>query len=619
MSSSRGARLIALVVWAVSMASVASRIDRGWGPPDEGMLGQTAERFLGGELPHRDFEDPYTGGLTAVHATAFSVLGVRLITLRFVLLVAVALWIPLLFGVAKRFGSPIMAGALTLLAVAWSVPAYPASMPSWYNLFFATAGLLAVLRYLEAGRLRWLVAAGACGGLSMMVKVTGVYFLGAAALVVLYRALTEGARHPLEASVARRPLNRPGFWLGVLTALGIVTAVLMLIGSRRTPGTILQLILPVVALAAILAGAGLATGQPSWPRWAKPMAALGLGAGLGLLPLLVYYVSHDALGELLQGVFVLPARRVRFAWRSPRVEAVLWVAPLVALVAASALFRRQWLQRGLALVVVVVGLVLVAGGVREPGPGGIGGEGPIYRPVVDSLAALLPVIAVVFALVLLWPGARALPARERERAFAAVSVAVFCGLIGFPYSNDLYFHYVAPLVFVALAALHTVSPRRVAPPLAAALAGFYIAFGIFRVGAVGEARLDLDRGGLRVPASDSAAASQFVQILRAHARHGYTFATPDCPEAYFLTGLRNPTPTIYEFVRGRAGRTERVLALLEERHITAVAIGGWGMFSGPPDQRLQAALRERYPDSTRVWHFTVRWAQGGISPARSSP
>jgi hypothetical protein len=136
---------------------------------------------------------------------------------------------------------------------------------------------------------------------------------------------------------------------------------------------------------------------------------------------------------------------------------------------------------------------------------------------------------------------------------------------------------------------------------------------------VGEARLDLDRGGLRVPASDSAAASQFVRILRAHAHHGYTFATPDCPEAYFLTGLRNPTPTIYEFVRGRAGRTERVLALLEERHITAVAIGGWGMFSGPPDQRLQAALRERYPDSTRVWHFTVRWAQGGISPARSSP
>jgi hypothetical protein len=178
---------------------------------------------------------------------------------------------------------------------------------------------------------------------------------------------------------------------------------------------------------------------------------------------------------------------------------------------------------------------------------------------------------------------------------------------------------VAPLVFVALAGLHAVSMRSVASRVAAVTIGFYLAFGVLRVGAAGEARLALDRGGLRVPAADSAAASMFVQILRAHARHGYTFATPDCPEAYFLSGLRNPTPTIYEFVRGRAGRTDRVLALLEARRITAVAIGGWGAFSGPPEQRLLAALRTRYPDSARVWHYTVRWARGEPSSARQAP
>jgi hypothetical protein len=600
------------------MVYVGSRIDRGWGPPDEGMLGQTAERFLGGELPHRDFEDPYTGGLTALHATGFAVFGIRLITLRFVLLVAVSLWIPLLFGVAKRFGSPILAGVVTLLAVTWSVPAYPASMPSWYNLFCATAGLLAVLRYLETDRLRWLVAAGVCGGLSMVIKVTGVYFLGAAALVVIYRTLTTAAHYPPAVRPTGGGLPRSGFWLGGLAAVGTVAAVLALIGNRRTPGTLLQLVLPMVALAAIVVGAGLSAAQGALRRWATPLAALGLGAAIGLLPLVAYYALHDALGELLQGVLVLPARRIRFAWRSPRAEAVIWVAPLVALVAASVLSRRQSLQRVLGAVVALAGLVLVASGARQPGPGGIGGEGPIYRPVVDSVAALLPVVALVFAMVLLSPGARGRPALERERAFAAVTVAVFCGLIAFPYSNDLYFHYVAPLIFVALAALHTVAPRRVAPPLAAALTGFYIAFALFRVGAAGEARLALDRGGLRVPAGDSAAASQFVHVLRAHARNGLTFATPDCPEAYFLSGLRNPTPTIYEFVRGRAGRTDRVLALLEERHITAVAIGGWGVFSGLPDRRLMTALRARYPDSTQVWHFTVRWARDE-APARPSP
>jgi len=49
----------------------------GWFPQDEGQIGQAAERFLQGELPHRDFDDMYTGLLTVLHALTFKVLGVR--------------------------------------------------------------------------------------------------------------------------------------------------------------------------------------------------------------------------------------------------------------------------------------------------------------------------------------------------------------------------------------------------------------------------------------------------------------------------------------------------------------------------------------------------------------
>ena len=80
-----------------------------------------------------------------------------------------------------------VAGAVTLLAVAWSIPNYSAAMPSWYNLFFATFGLAALLRYIETQKRRWLLAAGLCGGISCLFKISGLYFVAGALLFLLFR------------------------------------------------------------------------------------------------------------------------------------------------------------------------------------------------------------------------------------------------------------------------------------------------------------------------------------------------------------------------------------------------------------------------------------------------
>src|ERR1019366_9387 len=151
--------LILVGVWVISTVYVGANLKRGWVPHDEGTLGQSAERALNGELPNRDFDD-YTGGLTFVHALAFREFGINLASMRIVLFVFFVAWVPAIFYVASRFGSAYSAGAVTLLAVAWSVPNYPGPMPSWYNLFFATFGAAALFRYLEVGSRRWLLAAG---------------------------------------------------------------------------------------------------------------------------------------------------------------------------------------------------------------------------------------------------------------------------------------------------------------------------------------------------------------------------------------------------------------------------------------------------------------------------
>jgi len=82
--------------------------------------------------------------------------------------------------------------------------------------------------------------------------------------------------------------------------------------------------------------------------------------------------------------------------------------------------------------------------------------------------------------------------------------------------------------------------------------------------------LDIDRGGIRVSSFDDSQYEQLVAALRAHAKGEFTYAAPDCPEVYFLSGLRNPTRTLYDFLDDAAGRAGRVLEALERYHVNVV-------------------------------------------------
>src|SRR5438046_2028552 len=91
------------VAWALSAALAAHYLKRGWWPHDAGTLAQSAERVLHGELPHRDFDETFTGGVTFLHALAFWVFGTNLDSLRFVLFTFLIAWVPALHYVASRF------------------------------------------------------------------------------------------------------------------------------------------------------------------------------------------------------------------------------------------------------------------------------------------------------------------------------------------------------------------------------------------------------------------------------------------------------------------------------------------------------------------------------------
>jgi hypothetical protein len=211
--------------------------------------------------------------------------------------------------------------------------------------------------------------------------------------------------------------------------------------------------------------------------------------------------------------------------------------------------------------------------------------------------------------------------RRREQLWLLVSMTALCSLVQIPYAGSYYILYFAPLAILALLAIVT-SRQGGAGPRVAIAAVFFLAFGVVRVNpghisVVGAyappaewpaTPLAIPRTGLLSNAAASRRYTEVVGLLHDHsAPGGYTYAAPDCPEIYFLTQLRNPTRTLFDFLDDPRGRDARVLRAIDSTRVTAIALNSTPLFSGPIDPALAATLRARFPDSAVVGNFVVRW------------
>ena len=600
---------ICAVLCVATAAYLLPFVDRGWIAHDEGMLGQMAERVLSGEIPHRDFDDPYTGGLTYLHALGFKIFGVRLLSLRWLLLAATLVWVPVVYFLAARFVPPAVAALVTAVAVTWSLPNYFASMPSYYNLFLATFGTAALFRHIDRGGRGWLVLAGVCGGVSFLVKSVGVFFVVAGGLYLLFRA-----QSPDEADAAPADV-RPSTSFLLLEAAGcvaLVAALVSLVGERRTPMNLLHFVAPLAAVVGVLLwtewreGRGALRGrvQRAWALlW--PFAA---GVAAPVVIFLLPYVATGTTGPLADGVFLALERRLGQAERSlPPAENVAWALPYGAALLAIALgWRARWsayvaLVAGLAFVAALASLDLDAS----------------YLALWNS-ARFLPVFAILAGCLLVVRRPLTLSPSRRQQLFLLMAVLAAISLVQFPFSAPIYFCYTAPLLLLAVLPVASLGGR----PLHLTLLVGYLVFAVislnvgyvwnigvvhqpeYEVAAVGR----LPRARIRMPPGDGLEYLTLLKEVRTRVpAGGYVLATPDCPEVYFLLGVRNPTRDMYEFLRGARRTNEETLALIERHRIKLVVINREPHFSGPIDAGLQTALESRFPLSAVVGRFVVRW------------
>jgi hypothetical protein len=597
---SRVVRLVVLVaILMIAGLYVGPRISSAWVPADDGILAQSAVRVLQGQLPHRDFTEIYTGGLSVIHALAFRIFGVNLLSMRICVFLFFLAWIPALYSIALRFTSALGAGLIALVAVAWSYPNYPSAMPSWYNLFFATFGAAAMLRYLDVRQRRWLFVAGVCGGVSILIKIIGAYYVAGALLFLAFLEQNE-AREDTEKTSWAYPMFSAS---ALLVFLGTLVYV---VHARLTLTEFYHFVLPSAAVVGMIVLGERNAGGTTAERFRALFGLVLPFVGGVLAPIVIFltpYILSGALSSFFSGVAgsVMERASGLAVIRPAPLQCALYLLPLIGLLAAA----MYWEKFQGAAVGVAIGMGAVVIVVRATQ------SMTILSRVWFSAVMLTPAVVVVGVVAVLVRGSGGKRTDiARQRVALLVSLAATCTLVQFPFAAPIYLCYSLPLTFLALTAIVMTTKRQSGTYVLTSVAGLYLAFGVVSLVPMHLAELthvvghldtlELPRGGVKI--EGAAFFQDLIHLLQEHSPNGLLYAGNDCPELYFLAGLNNVTRT-----DGGASAAD-VLRALESDDLKVVVINEAPFFpTAQMNPEVRAEVMRKFPESRLVGIFRVFW------------
>ena len=590
----RGRALLAYFALLLVAATVTwPLLGRGWTPHDDGMLGQTAERIRLGQLPHRDFEEIYTGALGYYHALAQMLAGTTMMAPRYALFAMWLGWIGLVYVIAKRVAPVWWAAAFSLAVGMWTVPVYAAAMPSWYLLFLGTAAIGALFRWRDDSDARWIYAAGLAIGAALTVKITALYLLAAAMISIVVAEQDEP--HPRDGATAP-VIHSAVSWIVIAGLLLLPALVFGLLRSRLAGGELVHLGLPTLLVVSAVILRELRTRERRWPSIIAPFARLAVGMAIPVLIFTLPYLVSGSAATLVRGVFLDPLTRIggmNFQMSAlDKTVPGLWV---IALAAAELRWGTTRMAR--AAFACIASYIVWRSTISYE----------TYEDVWEGIRLLLP-----FAI-----GAVALTATIRER-FVAITLAAFTSLFAlnqFPFSAHVYFCFVAPLAFLTL--------WFVVPGFAPRLVGTTVLLGGFAVLALQPGdiktlgyypthtdlghRLAVPRGGLLVSQADSAQYTDALRIIGEHRGSLPIYAGPGTPELEFLAGPPYAGRGVFHFLGTEVRDTVDARALAPPAGANVVVWNLKPYFGEKPSAAVQAWYAARFPHSARVDALEVRW------------
>jgi hypothetical protein len=193
-----------------------------------------------------------------------------------------------------------------------------------------------------------------------------------------------------------------------------------------------------------------------------------------------------------------------------------------------------------------------------------------------------------------------------------VALAATCTLVQYPFPVPIYLCYALPLTLLALVAIVTTVRKQRGTYILASLVGLYLAFAVVSLipNHVAEyshvsGRRDLlrvPRGGLQI--EDEPFFENLTIFLQQRASNGLMYAGNDCPELYFLTGLKNVTR--YD----NGAPPEEVLKALQSTDVKVVVLFESPYFpSAQTSPEVLAEVMRRFPRSTLFGPFHVFWKE----------
>jgi hypothetical protein len=590
-------------VMLIAGTYTALHIGKGWVPADDGTLSQSALRVMHGQLPHRDFGEIYSGGLSFIHALAFRVFGVNLMSLRFCVFIFFLAWLPAVYYIDLRFLSPVSAGFITLLAVSWSYPNYPAAMPSWYNLFLATFGAAALLRYLDVRKRRWLFVAGVCGGASLLIKIIGAYYIAGALLFFAFLEQSENA------DTEERGNSWPFRAFSVGSLLLFLGVVLQLIRTKIAPAELYHFFLPSAAVVTLLI-LGERDVHTRASRRFKTMVHILVpflcGFAVPIAVFLIPYARVGAVSQWFSGVFSSTASRVvglGVTRPVPATEA-LWLLPVIAIVGA-AMFWDKFQGKLVGGTLLIGAAVIVFRATQSI---------DIALRIWHSVAVMTPVAVVLGAWLV---GARKKVSGQtklqRQQVVLLISLAAVCSLVQFPFSAPIYLSYMVPLTLLAIVAIVSTGKTQPGTVALAAVAGFYLVFGVVTLvplsiyevtSMIGPMHtMQTPRaGGLKI--EEAAFFDDLTRFLQQHSSNGLVFAGNDCPELYFLPGLTNVAHD------DGGANSDEILKVIQRDDLNLVVVNDAPFFPGAGWRpEVKAEVAKRFPHTTRFGIFQIFWKQ----------
>ncbi len=224
------------------------------------------------------------------------------------------------------------AAAIAALIAVWSVPLYPAAMPSWYVLFLDLCRPAAVLVLQPERRCAAATWAGVLIGIAALAKVTALFALAGAcwALVALRQSEDRERRGAPE-----------------IIAAALVFSVLVwrLANPLLSLAVVEHIVLPPVAIVCGLAiiefRQGRANGFGIDPELWRRAAALLAGAAIPVAIYAAWLGSHAALVPFLDSLHNVVGRRTAAAALEPASSAaILYALPVVAILLGAGAFLR---------------------------------------------------------------------------------------------------------------------------------------------------------------------------------------------------------------------------------------------------------------------------------------